>query len=341
MYNVKTLPPPSLLKSILGFVISGVLLWLTIRKSGLEIENVKLQTYQVVYFVIALITFVLATWIQSIRAKLLWISRNGKVIKVNTYSSLVLGNFYNCILPGNLGEGVRALHFSKKNNVPFQNSLASIITEKWIDALIFVPIVGLLLSLKPITESYIIDALLLTTLMIVLLFIVFVTFQLNIKIEKTVWRIVLKFGVIGKYLFKLYKKVVEQLRNLMKSGLIFPYIVLCACFFIGNIIQFLFLLKAAGIDAPIGGLYTAFLIAICIMIIVIVPSAPSNIGVLHYGIYLTLILASHQLGFSPQKGDLQSFALFSILLHLSYLLPEITLGLLYMIKERKTLFELL
>jgi hypothetical protein len=117
------------------------------------------------------------------------------------------------------------------------------------------------------------------------------------------------------------------------------YFLLCAVFFFLNILQFLLLMKVAGVAEPVAGLYSSFLIAMSIMIIAIIPSAPSNIGVMHYGIYATLILAANQYGLSSDGPSLKSYALFAIYLHLSYVIPEVVLGIIFVVKERRLMFR--
>jgi hypothetical protein len=62
------------------------------------------------------------------------------------------------------------------------------------------------------------------------------------------------------------------------------------------------------------------------VIIGVVPSAPSNVGVVHYGIYATLIAAAAVLNVNVSEIMKHSFAVASIYLHLSYFLPEVFIG---------------
>lgn len=327
------------LKSFLGFAISALLLYLTFQNSGLQLKDLNLKGAEWFYFSGAIAVFVFATWLQSFRTKLLWLSGSVKLKDINTYSSLMIGNFYNCLLPGNLGEGVRAFHFSRKNNKTFAESLSGIITEKWTDAQMFVPVSLVLLSMKPFVNHYILYAICYTSLLVVALTIIHTVMRRYRYVEKRVWHFILLFKKTGRFLYRVYYHTNSLLSNLKKNGVLAAYLTLCFAFFFLNITQFYLLLKAAGVQAPVDGIYTAYLTALSIMIIVIVPSAPSNIGVMHYGLYITLILAAKQYGIVPDVLGLKSYALFAIYVHLSYIVPEVTLGVAFVVKERHLIFS--
>lgn len=326
-------------KTFLGFSISAVLLSFTFYKSGLQLKNLSLNRIEWFYFGSAVSIFILTTFIQSFRTKLLWLNETIKLKDIKTYDSLIIGNFYNCLLPGNLGEGVRAWHFSSKNKKPLSGSLAMVVTEKWIDAQIFAPVSLILLAIKPFISHYILYAIAYTSAIILTLMIVYGLMRHYKYVEKRIWLFVLSFRKSGRFLFKVYCHANRQLDNLKESGLWMYYFLLCAVFFFLNILQFLLLMKVAGIAEPVAGLYSSFLIAMSIMIIAIIPSAPSNIGVMHYGIYATLILAANQYGLSSDGPSLKSYALFAIYLHLSYVIPEVVLGIIFVVKERRLMFR--
>ena len=116
------------------------------------------------------------------------------------------------------------------------------------------------------------------------------------------------------------------------------YFLLCAAVFLLNMVQFFLLLKCAGIAEPVGGVYSAFLTSISMIIIVFIPAAPSNIGVIHYGLYSLLVLVATQCKVTPSAMDLQSYARFGVYVHLSFIVPELLIGALFVAKERKFIF---
>lgn len=327
------------LRSAIGFAISGVLLWLTFYNSGLHLNDIQLKEEQWYYFSAAIAVFVFSLWLYSLRAKLVWMSPTKKSSELSTYSSLILGNFYNSILPGNLGEGVRAFHFARKNKVTFIRSLAAILTEKWLDAQVFAVLVVVLFIIKPFTPHYISYTLVYTSLVVLLLTIIHVFFQRNRELEKWVWHLMLLLKKPGLFLFKAYSNSNSHLRNMRQQGHPWVYVGVFAFIFFLNVMQFYFLLKAAGVSEPVGGMYSAFMIGLSMMIIAFIPSAPGSIGVLHYGLYSVLLFAASLYHIVPDAKALQSYALFGIYTHLSYFIPEIILGTVFMVKERAVIFD--
>jgi hypothetical protein len=107
-----------------------------------------------------------------------------------------------------------------------------------------------------------------------------------------------------------------------------------AIFFL-NGCQFYFIELAAGIEAPVAGFRSAFLISLSMMIIAFIPAAPSGVGVVHYGLYLVLLLVAGQYGIAQSGLTLKSYALFGVYAHLSFLIPEIALGLVVLWRERR------
>jgi uncharacterized protein (TIRG00374 family) len=325
-------------RDILGYSISAVFLWYTFYKSGLHLSDIRLNGAEWWYFLAAILVFVFSLWLYSLRAKLIWINEKKRAADITTYSSLILGNFYNCLLPGNLGEGVRAAHFSRKNNITFSCSLSGTITEKWLDAQVFGILVVLSFIIKPFVNHFVAYSLIYTALAILILSMLHSLMRRNRQVERRLWLFALLFRRVGKFFFKLYYHTNEHLNNMRRQKTIIPYIIYFGLIFILNVVQFFLLQKAAGVSMPVAGIYSSFLVSMSMMIIAFIPSAPSNIGVLHYGIYSAMILAARQYGVNTSPADLQSYALFAIYVHLSFLIPELNIGTFYMIKERKVLF---
>lgn len=329
----------AILRDIFGFAISGALLWLTIRQSGLELRAIDFSQLVHLYYLAAEVLFILAVVIYAVRARIVWQSQIVPSARISTFASIALGNFYSSVLPANLGEGVRAWHFAQRNTVLFTRSLAAIITEKWLDAQMFVFLAVLLLCLRPFDPDYILYSILGTAAVTVVLSVIYFVMRRSRPVERIVWRIPLLLGRAGRVLYMLYRATCDHIDNVNKNRQLPSYLAWCLTIFSLNIIQFYFLMKAAGVRAPICDFYTSLLVAISMMIIAIIPSAPGNIGVLHYGVYAGLVLSARVHGITTSAADLQSFAVFGIYTHLSYFLPDVVIGAIYIWRERDVLFE--
>lgn len=325
-------------QTLLGFAISAVLLWLLFHNSGLQWQQIQLQGNQWFYFVGAIGVFVFSLTLYGQRAQLIWQTQAQTSRIFYTYASLVIGNFYNTLLPGNLGEGMRAWHFSRKNSESFTRSLAGTITEKWLDAQVFAVLTVVLFCIKPFPAHYVTYALASITAVVAGLTVLHIIFLYSRRFEKWVWSMVLLMGKPGRFLYRLYVHTNAHLKNMWAIGNTLRFMVFFVFIFFLNALQFYLLLKASGIHWPVAGPYTSYLIALSMMIIAFIPAAPGSIGVLHYGVYAVLILAANQYGFIPTPSDLQHFALFGIYAHLSFLLPETILGIVVLIRERRFVF---
>jgi uncharacterized protein (TIRG00374 family) len=325
-------------RTIVGFAISAILLWLTVQQSGLQLQQLNLWGLQRIYFLLAIIAFVISVSLYTLRANLVWVAYPTLLRPPSTYSSIAAGNFYNCLLPGNLGDAIRAWHYSRKASITFTRSLAAVATEKWIDAHMFTLLAIGLFLLKPFIYHFILYAIYFTAVTVVILAVVYWFLQYHQLLEKKIWRMVLSLRKTGKFLYRLYAETGKHLHHLFTTGNFFMYMVYCFGLMFMNIMQFYFLLHAAGVNPPVGTWYTAFLTAVSMMVIAFIPSAPGNIGVLHYGIYSTLLLAAAQNNYTPTATDLQSYALYGVYIHLSYIIPDMIIGLYFIATERKLIF---
>jgi len=327
------------IRTALGFIISGILLWYTFYASGLQPQKLLLNFRQWLLFIAACCAFILATWVHAYRSKFFWINSTTKRSDISAYKSILIGNFYNSVLPGNLGEGVRAWHFAKTNKVGFQISMAAITAEKWIDAQLFIPGTIIFFLGSPFIPSYILLAIACCSAGAFVLTIVFGLMRKYRALEKKIWLIVLRFKKPGKILFRLYYYTTIHLQNLKKRKHLKFYFSLCATIVALSILQFYLLLNCASVSVPVAGIYTAYLVLASMMIIAFIPAAPSNIGVLNYGIYATVSLAAAQYHIKPGSQDMQSYALFSICVYMCFVLSEVSLGLWAIWSERDTIFN--
>ncbi|MFN8315377.1 MAG: lysylphosphatidylglycerol synthase transmembrane domain-containing protein [Chitinophagales bacterium] len=328
------------IRSILGVAISLLLLSYTLHSSGLELSQIQFNTSSIVNWVLAVFVFIFTIIVHALRTKFIWVNNTSELSKIRSYSSLIIGNFYNSVLPGNLGEGVRAWHFHKKNQVSFSCSLAAIVTEKFIDAQVFLLLVVPLLCY----QEWIYTNPIFITLALVSTFVFFSNGILLLgwlypKIPKFVIRSLPLGSSLRFSLWRLFLHFKNHLRQLYKNRLLWVYIAAAICLFVLNMFQYFWVLRAANVLPLLRTLCTLYLLS-CIMIVVgVVPSAPSSAGVVHYSIYASLLLAAGFLSVPVSLALKQNFALVTIYLHLSYFIPEILLGVFYLWRERKILFE--
>lgn len=322
-------------REIIVTIISVILLLVTVQKSGLKWSHLQISMEQWGYFILSMLVLLLTIWVQSIRVKIPW--RNWfQHNEVDTFNGLMIGNFYNCLLPGNLGEGMRAWHLSKKNKVSFIRALASLGVEKYIDALNFVLYTCILYTLFVGIRIDLVTMMMLSGV-VILIFLFYILIITNRRVEKLfMGKIVVKLPT-GKWLYKLHFHIKSFLLRLTKKQIV-AYLLLGYIIFALNVAQYFLVMKVADIPPVLVNFKVAFLVAVAMVVVFIIPSAPGNVGVIHYGIYSLLITTAGAYGIPIEASLLQALALYTVYLHLSYFLPEVIVGGLVLIKEKKWLF---
>lgn len=290
------------------------------------------------YMAGAMFIFVLIIFAQSLRVRLLFVDRYTSFSDISAYPSLAIGNMYNCLLPGNLGEGVRAWHFSKVNKKPITLSASVFITEKIFGAILLLPILVFVLVFFPFINHYIQYGTIALLIFIIGLSLVLLTFFYSKKIRNFIFRFI-PFEKLRMALFKVLLYLLENLKRVWDNNMLKQYLAISYAMFFLNVIQYYFVLQAVTIDGQILNFSTALLLSISMMLVMVIPSAPGNIGVAHYGIYITLMFVAELNGLEVNSLMQQKFAIVGICLHFSYYIPEVLLGLYYLIKEHKRVFQ--
>lgn len=318
-------------RSVIGIVVSAFLLWQMISNSRLESEQLRLSYRGWLFFSFSIAVFIATIWLQSLRVKLLWRPRS----RLDTYRGLLAGNFYNSLLPGNLGEGIRAIHLSRKNNIPLLRSLASQLIEKYIDAFTFILLCFLwyaLFGYRPHAANTII---LITCFLCFIVFSIGLVFLFKPRLLKTTLRYLPLPRLILSGFFTLFLHTRLLLLQMINTRMLIPYFLFGAVLLAFNTTQYYLVILAIPLPADVANLACSYYLALCMVIIAFIPAAPGNTGVLHYGLYTVLVLLSTK---PPSPLTLQLYAGYTILHHLSIILPELVLGGVVVVMERKTLF---
>lgn len=319
---------------ILSFIISGYFLFLTFKMSNIEFNGITLSYKQALGLTISIISYSIVNYIQSFRIKLFWNKR-----PLYTYASVLIGRFYNSILPSQTGEIIRAWHFHKKNKIKFLESLTSILLEKYIDAVLSISTIVLFIIVAP-PLHYSISAYIYTVISIIIIAtIVFILALYNSYIIKYLLRNLNPLKSLSKYVFKLYLYLKYHIIQLLATKKIIKFSLISYAMFFFTMVQTIALLWALEICNFEHLFFLSWFVSYMIMIIAIIPSAPSGLGVLHYGLYLTLQAYFLSNEISIHEDALQKFALFAILFHLSQLIPDLIIGAILTIKERAILLK--
>jgi glycosyltransferase 2 family protein len=326
--------------TLLGFLISGFLLWLMFKQSKLELQQVFFvlkNRDSALYMLLAMLLFMLMMFFHSLRTRIVFVDDRTKIRDISAYPSLAIGSLYNNLLPGKIGEVMRAWHFSKVNKKPFSSTLAVFVTEKVIDAMICIPLFVIVFLIQPFIHHYI-QYLFVLILGISILMIPIIYLFNNYKGFNRFLFGFFPTWIFKKNIFKVYVFFKFHASRMWKYKSILYFVFLGYAMFLVSILQYFLVLKAIGFDPPIFSFFSAYVLAVSMIIIAFIPSAPGNLGVAHYGIYASLLLLAEVNHISLSPVILQQFAISAICMHFTYFIPEILIGIIFLLKERNRIF---
>jgi uncharacterized membrane protein YbhN (UPF0104 family) len=147
------MPKKSLLSLAVGFAISAVALYLSLRNVPLA----ELGAYfgQVEYLwmgpaiLAALASFILRVWRWQVI-----LGGGPKIGFWGAYHPLMIGFMINCILPGRVGEVARPVILKKRSGVPFSTGLATVAAERVFDLTILVVAFVAILAVVEIDPAF-------------------------------------------------------------------------------------------------------------------------------------------------------------------------------------------
>lgn len=135
----------TILRTILGVVIGGFFLYLTLDKKPLDQIFTSISNARLNWVIISVICLLATFYIRAIRWKVLLESSDTQPGKYNVVHSLVLGYFVNSFTP-KFGEIIRCTALKKSEQIPTSVSLGTVVSERIYDILILVS--GLLIILS-------------------------------------------------------------------------------------------------------------------------------------------------------------------------------------------------
>lgn len=143
----------SVLKYLFSTLLAASLLYWAFATSHLEWEDIYRTFLQANYrwVSVAIIISLLSHWLRALRWEQLLESLSYQPGQLRTLSAVLIGYFANFIVP-RMGEVSRCGSLQKTADIPFEKSFGTVITERIIDLLGLVGIVGItfLVEWKPI-----------------------------------------------------------------------------------------------------------------------------------------------------------------------------------------------
>lgn len=322
------------IRDMIGLGLSAFFLWLTLRNFSFDWRATSWNTSMLFFISVSVLLTVAPTYFNALRFKLFF-RKDFKSKNIRPFTSFYIGHFYNAVLPGNIGEVVKIYHLSRKYNINHKDVLSFWVCEKFMDAL--------LLPLMFVWAMFALDDIYIRLTGSVLSLLVFVAIFYAIIGHRYKWVAILPFrfipiGKLRRYLYSLYIRFDASISYFWKSRLFFLFMVVSFSFYI--LVMLLNYTTMRAVDLPVQFLsFEALALIGGITIIThFIPSAPSSVGVLHYGIYMSLVLLAKHYGIAIDTELNNKFVLASIFFHLIFLVSDVSVGSYFVIAERKWLF---
>lgn len=317
-------------RSSLGVALSLAFLALALR--GIEWGEVARSFAQANYLaLLAALGLVLATIMMKALRWGVILSLAGKTPPTRRlFSTLLVGQMVNAVLPARLGELARAYLLAELEGIGKTLALLSILMEKALDSLMLIALLAGLSLAMPLPSWLRLSAAAFSLAALILVLLVALALWLRGLLPLS-----LKRMVSSSWLARYLRVPPTYLREW--EGLFLPW---------RHPPEFLALLGFSGVIWLLGGLTNhivaqalrvplplvgSFLLLAALHLGVILPSSPARIGVFHYICLLSLR------AFSIDRSLALSYA---FVLHIIVFLPIISLGAFYLWKENYTLARL-
>jgi uncharacterized protein (TIRG00374 family) len=136
-------------KKFWGFLVSIFFLWLALRKVEWNAVPEIIGRLDYSYILLMFFTYTLEHLARAYRWRAIL---PGKALKVkHAYFGIVLGYFFNNLLPARAGEFIRAFYLKKKKTAPASEVFGSVVFERFLDGIVIISLIVFSLNYFPTT----------------------------------------------------------------------------------------------------------------------------------------------------------------------------------------------
>ena len=283
--------------SALGFVVSGVALYLVFRGS-FNLQKLASYVSRIQWGYLFLSVALFWGGVQIIRSFLIehLLESVGKVRKTVAFRYICIGFLANNVLPLRIGEAVRIAGIAKRSNISIVSVAGGLVLERIMDLTMAAVIGVIAIQLAPIPDNLRFGILASGAVLVVLLVVLAVVVRRGLKETDS-----LRYGRLVRFVWNIVARFVAGFGGLGSARKVVITIVLSASLWAVATGTILLRLMAFGLppSLPLGLVLMA-----SISLGISIPSAPSSIGVYHW-------LAAHALMIMGVENDLAlGFAFF-------------------------------
>lgn len=305
-------------KQISAILISVIFLYLTLDKIEFSKVAENISRFNPWYFLAAFFTIVLQYFVRAIRWKI--ILRPVRDVKAHSLFNInAIGFMGNAILPARLGEVVRVVLLSKRENVAYSKSIASLIVERVFDGigLFSILIISMfVISYKTLRIGEYVTA-------FFLIFLGILVFLLGVYFfHKFIHKIVMKMPVKDKLKYAVIEeleKFVEGMHIIRSFKGVVEILFWSVILWLIITLFYYILILSFSFSVPFNAIRAGLLMTVITAIGVSVPSGPGYVGTFHYAVMLSLTAIAATLG----KTEL---AVFAIVIHLIFVVSAVLVG---------------
>jgi len=300
-----------------GLLIGGIFLYITASKVDLNEAVATIYAVNPLWLLPLTLIFVLNTVLRSVRWRLMFPDDSRPSFR-HTLDALLIGKVANSVLPGKLGELLRASVIGRSlPTIGVSGSLATIVLEKVIDSLAILLLLGLALLLVPlppwVASSGMVMIVTFPLLLIALLIVQRADGQVSFSAHTNTSRSIV--NRMKRLLLTSVKKFSTGLYALRNTRHFTIFSVFTLLIWAGEVISMFLFLQAFSIYVP----FSAAIVSIVFLCVgSILPSAPGLVGT-----YQLFIVSALQL---YAVSNTSAFAL-AVFLNLYVIVMTTVLGL--------------
>lgn len=306
------------LKLLIGHLISFVFIYLLVDK--LDIDKIEDFTHQIhwEYFCLAIFINVISYFVHALRFNRFYKDQHFSFS--NLVKTILIGHMFNTILPSKAGELIRPLYFHRMTQIKYIDILSTCFIERVFDGLLV-----LFLLFTSILYFGTNDLVVAGTYFTLFLYVGCLIFCIACVIFKDKILTLLsksshKFTALIQGAFKDFLSGLARIQGISNLNWIIFYTFM---YWFLNIMALWAILYTIDLPAQIQNPITAMFIAGSMGVALSLPSAPANVGVYHYAIYMIFTIIVER---SNLLVDSNLFIIAAVLIHLGAIIPDLFLG---------------
>lgn len=305
-------------KVFLGFIISAVLVYLSIR--GINFQDVAqdLQEINFGYVSLFLAVTILMQWLRSYRWGVI-LQPLEKIGQFSLFSVTSVGFLAIAAIPARIGELARPYLIAKKSKIKVSSALGTVIVERVLDSFSVLTIAVVVLILNDLPSWMIKSSIILFALTLI----IFCCILGLVWRRETALRIINRIlsrlpGKFANKIDEIIHRFIDGFQIIVNIKLLLYLFFLSAVIWLVDVLAIYILLKAFSFTLPV---MASFVVMIILIVGIAVPTAPGYIGSWHYSCILALGL------FGIAKPDAFSFA---VVYHFLSMIIVVILGAIFL-----------